>query len=91
MKITLGFLQSLPGNTIFAAGLFTNTIDANITEERRLLQFAAVRGGIPDWTVYVGLTTARIEDVARSGDKISRVSALRLVDVDDAVKALYRE
>ena len=91
MKITPEILRALPENTIFAAGVFQDKAGVNITGINQLLKFVALRGGVFDWAVYVGRVDDSFECVASFGSKISRPSALCLVDVSDEAKELYRD
>lgn len=62
--------------------------------------WVAVRGGIPDWTVYalndgvfkLGTTMAeKIEHVMAHGHKVYRDHALSLVDADKEAAGRFRE
>ena len=92
MKITMDLLKELPPHTIFAAGTFLDATDRiNITgEPGKLLRWVAVRGGIPDWAVYVGPAAWSFEKVAEQGDKILGSTAQILVDCTNETAKRYR-
>jgi hypothetical protein len=58
----------------------------------RLMKRVAVKGIIPDWTMYFFRDDEMdYEEVAMHGDKLSdRDTIQRLVNCEDAVMALYR-
>jgi|AntAceMinimDraft_10_1070366.scaffolds.fasta_scaffold42887_2 hypothetical protein len=90
MKITQGFIESLPALKIFAAGLVWDTTVINITGKRILLRWVAARGGVADWAVYVGMPEESFGEIARVGDKVSKQSAFALLDCDEAAQQTYR-
>ena len=91
MKLTRDFLQDLPPGAIFLSGLFQDTVGVHVTGEKQILGFVAVRGRVPDWAVYWGWSTEKRDTIATRGGKLSRRSALMLVDTDEEAAQFYRE
>jgi hypothetical protein len=90
--ITLDELKEMnPG--IFAIG---EAIDSqhgiNMSNSGRLLRWVAVRGRIPDWSIYVGPVEACPSEIARTGDKIfNRSHIQKCVPCDHSALAMYRD
>ena len=90
--LTLQKLKNMEPHELFATG---TTIDdptgINISNSGQLLIWVAVRGGIHDWAIYIGLTNQSIENIRDFGDKIhDKVIIQKLVPCDDESFACYR-
>ena len=90
--LDIKMLKAMPPQTLFACGI---TVDGpegiNMTESGNMLRWVAVRGGIWDWSIYVGLAINTNEDIKRFGDKVYAYSTIRrLVPCDDEAFAMYR-
>lgn len=90
--LTINKLQELEPMQIFAKGMVVDgTRHFNFTGKEQVLRWVAVRGGIPDWAVYVGRQDQPYEEIARSGDKVCRESNIRfLVNCTDEAFGQYR-
>jgi len=75
---------------IFASGCTTDDSEGiNMSNSGKPLRWVAVRGGIPDWTIYIGEAT--LLEVAHGGDKvISENNIKKLVPCDDEAFNMYR-
>jgi len=90
--LTIEQLKAMPPDTIFATGTAIDNKDGlfmlNTGSE---LRWAAVRGGIYDWTIYCHLATNSIEWIRRQGDKVcDKDTITRLVPCDEEAFKMYR-
>jgi len=90
--LTLQELKDMePG--IFRSGLVTdNSEGVNIAGTNQLLRWVAVRGGIHDWAIYVGVAEQSSEAIRDYGDKIhNRANVQKLVECDEEALNMYRD
>lgn len=101
-KITLKLLEEVEPGDILASGEFKDEWLCNICDTGNTLKWVAVRGGIPDWTIYFeniwsnetvfypNLGEWTLEDIKRRWDKLPKSMARELLEVSDWALAMYR-
>lgn len=90
--LTIKQLKDMPSDTIFAQG---ETVDGpegvNMSRTGKRLKWVAVRGGIHDWAVYIGLDSSSFEQIRSYGDKVTGEQNIKkLVPCDDEAFSMYR-
>lgn len=95
--LTIEKLQSYQPNTIFLQGILTDNPDGiNLSNTENKVRWIAVRGDIPDWTIYAqnpnyGELQWDIINILKQGDKITNPYNIRkLVPCDDEAFKRYR-
>ncbi len=90
--LTKKMLEAMPPKTIFATGLTEDSpYGINMTRSQRPLKWVAVRGGIPDWCIYIYWAENDIEWIRSHGDKVCGAHNIRkLVECDDEAFSRYR-
>lgn len=92
--LTLEQLQKMPPKTVFASGVIENSPDGvymTSNDPGRLLRWAARRGGIHDWAIYILWAERTQEEVLSFGDKVTTEGNIKkLVPCDDEAFKMYR-
>jgi hypothetical protein len=91
--LTLQNLKEMEPDTIFESGTtLDNSAGINMSNSGQRLTWVAVRGGIHDWAIYVGLANQSIEHIRSYGDKVHGKESIRkTVPCDDEAFAMYRD
>jgi len=90
--LRLDQLEKMPPHKIFGAGTFMDSAeDVNISDTKEEMRWAAKRGEVTDWAVYVGPMTWSIEEILKEGTKVTNLDNVRtLVPSTDEVLEKYR-
>ena len=98
-KITKDLLESVAPGTIIASGSFKDCGATNICDTDNVRSWVAVRGGIPDWTIYyqpiyldelLFPTDWDNDLIKRVWDKFPKSMAEELVSLDSYALGMYR-
>lgn len=92
--LTLQKLKDMKPGVVFANGLTTNDpegIYMTNEEKGRPLMWAAKRGGIHDWAIYIHWADMGLKFVVEHGDKVTGPANIKkLVPCDDEAFSMYR-
>ena len=91
--LTIAMLKTMPPHTIFATGeLMDKPNGLFMANTGRMLRWVAVRGEIPDWTIYCHFAFDKSTSwIAQNGDKvIFKGHIRRCVPCDDEALERYR-
>ena len=90
--LTVPMLKAMPRNTVFATGVMIDNAEGLfMTGSNRDLRWAAVRGEVDDWCVYVHFAEHDVSFVRDVGDKVCNERHIkRCVSCDDAAFKRYR-
>lgn len=84
--LTLEKLKAMRPQEIFATGITLNT---KLHYDK--VRWVAVRGEIPDWSIYYQLPTFTKSEVAYIGEKVTTKSVIEeLVPCDSEAMEMYR-
>jgi hypothetical protein len=89
--LTLNELENMHSHTIFAKG--TRTVEDYWDADKEMeIDFVAVRGEIPDWTIYYALKdTASLDWILNWGDKMRNERSIKkCVPCDNDAFKMYR-
>ncbi len=88
-------LEEMRPGTVFDAGKVANSPEGIYMVDNdigRIMIWAAKRGAIPDWTIYIYWEESGIDFVLSNGDKLRGTDNIRkLVKCDDEALAMYRK
>lgn len=92
--LTDKMIKSFPDNWIIAAGSISNNLSGIFVSRSRMneeLVWIAVTGYAGDWAIYCGFRKDGIDNILRSGHKITIVENIKkLLPCTDQAIALYR-
>ena len=90
--LDIEMLKAMPPHCHFACGnVIDNPEGINMCNTGKQLKWVAVRGGIPDWTIYILWDTYSYTEISRMGDKVfNRESIRKLVPCTDEAFKMYR-
>ena len=89
--LTLEKLEDMNPQTVFANGTIA-VEDYWDADRDMIIDFVAIRGEIPDWTVYYALSGTRsMESILAWGDKMRNMNSIqRCVPCDKDALEMYR-
>lgn len=92
IMLTLKDLQEIPPQTVIATGVtIDNPSGINMSNSDKILRWVAVRGGMPDWAIYIYFDYQSVDWVRLFGDKVtSKENIKRLVPCNDEAFKQYR-
>ena len=90
--LTLQILKDMKPHAVIATGVtIDNYTGINMSNSNQVLRWIAVRGGIHDWAIYVGLDTQEVDEIRSNGDKVQgEANIKKLVPCDDEAFSMYR-
>lgn len=90
--LTINDLSNMQPHQVIDSGLtIDNRTGINMSNSDQVLRWVAVRGGIADWAIYIGLETQSTDEIMRCGDKIFGQGHIqRLVHCDSEALKRYR-
>jgi len=92
--LTLQQLKDMPPKTVFASGEVENSPDGIYMTDSNVgskLRWAARRGGIHDWAIYIHWAYHSLEYILNQGDKVTGVENIKkLVPCEQEALEMYR-
>ena len=92
--LTLEKLKEMPAGEVFATGFVENSPEGiYMTDQNKgkQLLWAAKRGGIHDWAIYIYWADAGLSFVLSQGDKVTNEENIKkLVPCDEEAFKMYR-
>ena len=92
--LSLQDLKDMPQGTVFAHGETENSPDGiymTNSDIGRKMIWAAKRGNIHDWAIYIHWAESGIKYVLSNGDKVKNSANIKkLVPCDDEAFSMYR-